>query len=170
MKTEEFDYVIVGAGSAGCTLAYRLGENPALRILVLEAGGEDRSSVIKTPLLWGLILKNRLFDWGYFSEPEGAMDIRVELAEINAQSRFLMLHPKVEQNKKFPVPTGQEQYRSGVNDGSSLPCCCHSGQTDPCDHNRPLCSDVRWLTDCPVIHARCDLADATTYSKYGKSV
>lgn len=76
MKTEEFDYVIVGAGSAGCTLAYRLGENPALRILVLEAGGEDRSSVIKTPLLWGLILKNRLFDWGYFSEPEGAMDNR----------------------------------------------------------------------------------------------
>jgi choline dehydrogenase/4-pyridoxate dehydrogenase len=76
VKTEEFDYVIVGAGSAGCTLAYRLGENPALRILVLEAGGEDRSSVIKTPLLWGLILKNRLFDWGYFSEPEAAMDNR----------------------------------------------------------------------------------------------
>ncbi|MGH7034823.1 MAG: lycopene cyclase family protein, partial [Stellaceae bacterium] len=38
----EFDYVIVGAGSAGCTLAHRLGEDPALRVLVLEAGGWDR--------------------------------------------------------------------------------------------------------------------------------
>jgi choline dehydrogenase-like flavoprotein len=73
---ESFDYVIVGAGSAGSVLAHRLGEDPDVRILVLEAGGSDRSPIIRIPLTWGLILKHRLFDWGYFTEPEPGMDGR----------------------------------------------------------------------------------------------
>ncbi|GGF11028.1 dehydrogenase [Aliidongia dinghuensis] len=73
---ESFDYIIVGAGSAGCVLAHRLGEDPDVRILVLEAGGADRSPIIKIPLTWGLILKHRMFDWGYFTEPEPGMDGR----------------------------------------------------------------------------------------------
>lgn len=72
----EYDYIIVGAGSAGCTLAYRLGADPSLKILLLEAGGPDRSPIIKIPLTWGLILKHRLYDWGYFTEPETGMDGR----------------------------------------------------------------------------------------------
>ncbi|MGU1552445.1 GMC family oxidoreductase [Pseudomonas aeruginosa] len=76
MNIDSYDYVIVGAGSAGCALAYRLGEDPSVRILVLEAGGQDRSPYIKVPLTWGVILKNRLFDWGYFTEPESGMDDR----------------------------------------------------------------------------------------------
>lgn len=72
----EYDYIIVGAGSAGCTLAYRLGADPSLKILVLEAGGADRSPIIKVPLTWGLILKHRLYDWGYFTEPEPGMNNR----------------------------------------------------------------------------------------------
>lgn len=75
-RREEYDYIIVGAGSAGCTLAYRLGADPGLKILLLEAGGADRSPIIKIPLTWGLILKNRLYDWGYFTEPEPGMDHR----------------------------------------------------------------------------------------------
>jgi 4-pyridoxate dehydrogenase len=73
---ERFDYIIVGAGSAGCVLANRLGEDRGARILVLEAGGSDRSLIIKIPLTWGLILKNRLFDWNYLTEPEAGMDGR----------------------------------------------------------------------------------------------
>lgn len=72
----EYDYVIVGAGSAGCTLAYRLGADPNLKILVLEAGPPDRSPIIQIPLTWGLILKHRLYDWGYSTEPEPGMDHR----------------------------------------------------------------------------------------------
>ena len=66
----EFDYVIIGAGSAGCTLASRLTEDPDVRVLVIEAGGSDRCPLISVPLGWGRILFRRLFDWGYFTEPE----------------------------------------------------------------------------------------------------
>lgn len=65
-----FDYVIVGAGSAGCTLAYRLSEDPGVRVLVLEAGGWDTNPWIHIPLGWPRLLLRRMDDWMYFSEPE----------------------------------------------------------------------------------------------------
>ena len=80
MKTA-FDYVIVGAGSAGCTLANRLSADGRSRVLLLEAGGWDRHLLLKLPLGWGRVLLNRMYDWGYDTEPEPEMNGRsIEVA------------------------------------------------------------------------------------------
>ncbi|MGO1120801.1 choline dehydrogenase [Rhodovibrionaceae bacterium A322] len=77
MATQEFDYIIVGAGSAGCVLANRLGEDKDVKILVLEAGGKDYSIYIHMPAALAEPLKTDTYNWYYESQPEPYMDNRV---------------------------------------------------------------------------------------------
>jgi choline dehydrogenase len=69
------DYVIVGAGAAGCALAARLSEDPSVRVLVLEAGGRDRSPNIVIPAAFAKQFHTKL-DWDFATEPEPAVDGR----------------------------------------------------------------------------------------------
>lgn len=70
----EYDYVVVGAGSAGCVVAARLSEDEACRVLLLEAGGTDRTAFCTKPGMISIVhtvpqVKKR-FDWGYYTHPQ----------------------------------------------------------------------------------------------------
>jgi choline dehydrogenase len=73
---ESYDYVIIGAGSAGCVLAARLSEDRDMRVLLLEAGGSDRNPIFRIPLMTGMLLRNRYANWFYRTEPEPNLEGR----------------------------------------------------------------------------------------------
>jgi choline dehydrogenase len=72
MQSAVFDYIIIGAGSAGCVLAHRLSQDPACRVLLLEAGGEDDSPWIRIPAFYPL-LQDSTCDWGDRTVPQAQL-------------------------------------------------------------------------------------------------
>ena len=73
---DRFDFIVVGAGSAGCVLANRLSENPARRVLLLEAGGSNRRWDVRIPLAVSKLWPNPALTWGFMSEPEAELNGR----------------------------------------------------------------------------------------------
>lgn len=74
----EYDFIIVGGGSAGCVLANRLSADPAQRVLLLEAGGHDRSLLIKVPAAIVRLIGNPKYDWGFRVEPDPSRNGRCD--------------------------------------------------------------------------------------------
>ena len=77
MSTETFDFVIVGAGSAGCVLANRLSADPAVRVCLIEAGKKDTALMVRMPAGVGSLIKEANdHNWGFHTEPQAHMDGR----------------------------------------------------------------------------------------------
>jgi choline dehydrogenase len=74
--TDSFDFIIVGAGSAGCVLADRLSADGQNKVLLLEAGGSDRSIFIQMPAALAYPMNTKRWNWGYHSEPEPHLNNR----------------------------------------------------------------------------------------------
>jgi choline dehydrogenase len=72
-----FDYIIVGAGSAGCVLANRLTENPDNQVLLIETGGSDKSIFIQMPTALSIPMNTKKYAWQFHTEPEPYLDNRV---------------------------------------------------------------------------------------------
>jgi len=75
---EEFDYIIVGAGSAGCVLANRLSADPAVQVALAEAGEDTRHPLVAMPLTWMQAAAKPGFTWGYMAEPDPGLDGRTQ--------------------------------------------------------------------------------------------
>src|SRR5271155_91149 len=76
MADEAFDFIVVGAGSAGCVLAHRLSASGRHRVALLEAGPRDRSLWIHLPIGYGKTMWDKKLNWRFYTEPEATMDGR----------------------------------------------------------------------------------------------
>ncbi|WP_109355113.1 choline dehydrogenase [Sphingorhabdus sp. EL138] len=75
-KQADWDYIIIGAGSAGCVLANRLTADSRNRVLLLEAGGSDKNILVQMPTALSYPMASKTYNWGYHSDPEPALDGR----------------------------------------------------------------------------------------------
>jgi choline dehydrogenase len=76
MAADPYDYIVIGAGSAGCVLADRLSADPGRSVLLIEAGGKDRHPLVRLPMLMGKLMHSGIYNWSYQTEPEPELDNR----------------------------------------------------------------------------------------------
>ncbi len=89
---ETFDYIVIGAGSAGCVVAARLSERADVSVLLLEAGGPDSHPTLKMPVAFLKAVINPAFNWGYMTEPEPCLGGQALVASARPRARWLRLH------------------------------------------------------------------------------
>ncbi len=73
---DTYDYIVIGAGSAGCVLADRLSADFGRSVLLIEAGGKDRHPLVRLPMMMGKLMHSGIYNWSYQTEPEPELDNR----------------------------------------------------------------------------------------------
>ena len=109
----EFDVVVAGGASAGCVLATRLTENPAITLCLIEAGGRDPNPSIRIPLGFGKLVPNPNVNWGYETEPEPHLDGR-RLSWLMRCAAPLRMRSIERPSKKTHVPSPHARARAEV--------------------------------------------------------
>ena len=102
VQSKEFDYVIAGAGSAGCALAARLCEDPSVSVCLVEAGGKGRDWYIRMPAGNGFVFGNPKLDWGYESVPQMALKDRRIYFPARQGSGWIIDHERHDLHARRP--------------------------------------------------------------------
>jgi choline dehydrogenase len=120
-----FDYIIIGAGSAGCVLANRLSADPTNRVLLLEAGGKDSHPLIHIPAGFVKTMNNPRYNWAFESEPEeGTKNRKLPIARGKALGGSSSINGMVMSGARpATMMTGPKWVAV---DGHGMMCCLYS--------------------------------------------
>jgi choline dehydrogenase len=101
-----YEYVIVGAGSAGCVLAHRLTEDPACSVLLLESGGADTAREVHIPAAFSKLFKSA-YDWSYYTEEQEQLQQRHLYEQSRSLTATLTAKPADDSTHRWNAADGQ---------------------------------------------------------------
>lgn len=108
---QDFDFIILGGGSAGCVLANRLSENPNHSICLIEAGSKDNSFMIKTPAMFAFMGDKSKYNWAFLTEPQKAFasekTLEPEVAVVDTTGQTHKIQEETEEHRRGYQPRGK---------------------------------------------------------------
>ena len=154
-----YDYVIVGAGSAGCVLANRLTEDPDVSVCLVEAGPPDTEEGLHIPVAFSQLYKTP-FDWDFATEPEPALDGRSVYLPARPRARRLVVAQRDDLHPRPPRATTTSGATSATRAGAGTTCCPTSSAPRTTSAARPTSTAPAARCRCRDSHSMHPLADA----------
>ena len=124
-ERETYDYVVVGAGSAGAVVAARLTEDPATRVLLLEAGGPADADEITIPAAFAALFKTR-WDWNYTTTEQKQLDTASRVLAAHEGARRLLVDERDDLHPRQPRRLRRLARRSTARPAGATTTCCRT--------------------------------------------